>query len=103
MKRSFLRALAAPLFASLLVTLVTVPAAAQGTMTPTQPPPEASATGTPSQPPATPPAAPPPDVTAPPPAVGDLTEVPEEKQHGAPPAHTGFQVESPRRRGDSAR
>lgn len=94
MKRSFLRgALAAPALASLLVTLVTVPAAAQGSMTPTQPPPEGGATGTPSQPPANPPAAPPPVVTAPPPAAaGDLTEAPEEKRHDAPPPHTGFQV-----------
>jgi outer membrane protein W len=92
MKRSFLRALAASSFASLLVTLVTVPAAAQGSMTPNQPPAEGGATGTPSQPPANPPAAPPPVVTAPPAAAGDLTEVPEEKRHDAPPPHTGFQI-----------
>ena len=91
-KHSFLRALGAPALASLLVMLVTIPAAAQGTMTPNQPPPEGGATGTPSQPPANPPAAPPPDVTAPPAAAGDLTEVPDDKRHEAPPARTGFQV-----------
>jgi hypothetical protein len=55
MKRSFLHALVAPVLTSLLVTLVTVPAAAQGSMTPNQPPPEGGASGTPSQPPANPP------------------------------------------------
>ncbi len=92
MTRSFLHALVAPAFASLLVTLVTVPAAAQGSMTPSQPPPEGGATGTPSQPPANPPAAPPAEATAPPAAAGELTEAPEEKRHDAPPAHTGFQI-----------
>ena len=92
MKRSFLHVLAAPALASLLVTLVTVPAAAQGTMTPNQPPPEGGATGAPSQSPANAPAAPPAVVVAPPAAAGDLTEVPEEKRHDAPPAHSGFQV-----------
>jgi hypothetical protein len=92
MKRSFLHALVAPVLTSLLVTLVTVPAAAQGSMTPNQPPPEGGATGTPSQPPANPPAAPPAEATAPPPVAGELTEAPEEKRHDAPPAHTGFQI-----------
>lgn len=94
MKLSSVRAvaaLAAPALASILVTLVTLPAAAQGSMTPNQPPPEGGTTGTPSQPPANPPAQPPPPVAGP--APGEMsTEAPEEKTREAPPAHTGFQV-----------
>jgi hypothetical protein len=93
MIRPGMRALVAPALATLLVTFATLPAAAQGTMAPNQPPPEGGATGTPSQPPVTPPAAPPPVVTG---TVVDTseasTEPPDEKKHGTPPAHTGFQV-----------
>ncbi len=76
-----------------VVAFVTLPAAAQGSMTPSQPPSESGAAGTPSQPPANPPTPPPPVVAGPPADPGEpSTELPEERKHGAPPAHTGFQV-----------
>lgn len=96
MKRPCLRALStlgAPALFAIAVTLVALPAGAQGTMTPNQPPAAGAATGTPNQPPPDPPAAPPPVMTAPPPGQGDLsTDPPEPKTHEAPPARTGFQV-----------
>lgn len=94
MKRSFLRALAAPTLATIVVTLTTLPASAQGSMTPNQPPPDGSAAGTPNQPPPSPApvvAAPPPGASgaATPPSAG---EPPVEERLDAPKARTGFQL-----------
>lgn len=88
--------------AVLLTLLVAGPAAAQGTMTPTQPPP--AATGTPNQPPPTPTQPPPvaPAQPAPPPptasnpsaagAAAQTSPVEEEEKSDAPKARRGFQM-----------
>ena len=86
MKRPFLRALL-----TLAATSVAFPAAAQGTLSPSQTPPQPPEGAVAA--PVAPPADPPPVVTAPPASPGDLsTDAPEEKRHQAPPPHTGFQV-----------
>jgi hypothetical protein len=72
------------------------PAAAQGTMTPSQPPPEPS--GTPNEPPPLPPAPPTPPPEQPTlvgpagPAAPNGEPVAEEERRAAPKARTGFQV-----------
>jgi hypothetical protein len=87
MERSSSVAFASSLVTLALVTTLSASAAAQGTMTPTQPPP-AEPAGTPTQPPVVQQATPAPAATA--------TEPPaeESKAHKGevPPARTGFQL-----------
>ncbi|MDB4933534.1 MAG: hypothetical protein JWP87_506 [Labilithrix sp.] len=80
-----------PTATTVLVTCSAGSAAAQGTMTPTEPPTaQPPATGTPNEPP---PDAPP-AATAPPTSsqVATLEAPVQEEQPGAPKAHTGFQI-----------
>jgi hypothetical protein len=91
-------ALLSPAVGLTLLALSAGPAAAQGTMTPSQPPPDPA--GAPTEPPPLPPAQPvapaEPTVIAPGgarPEPGSIGEpVPEEERGAAPKAHTGFQV-----------